>query len=106
MSDAMQISRSGMDVEWQRLRVIAQNLANLGTGRTADGGTYRPQRLVSGPDRAFADMLAGTGGAPTGVRVVWVDPSRWASGGCTIRPIRRRTRRASSAYPRSTMSAR
>ena len=26
---AAEISRSGLDVEWQRLQVIAQNLANL-----------------------------------------------------------------------------
>ena len=27
--DAIEISRTGLDVEWQRLEVIAQNLANL-----------------------------------------------------------------------------
>jgi flagellar basal-body rod protein FlgC len=74
MSDAMQISRSGMDVEWQRLQVIAQNLANLNTSRTPDGGTFRPQRLVSGPERSFADAVAGRGGAPVGVAVTSIEP--------------------------------
>ncbi|SAK75843.1 flagellar basal body rod protein FlgC [Caballeronia pedi] len=50
MSNAIfAIARSGMDVEHQRMEVIAQNLANAGTTRTASGGVYRPMRLVSGP---------------------------------------------------------
>lgn len=58
MSDAMAISRSGLDVEWQRLQVIAQNLANMNTSRTASGEPYRPLRLISGPDASFADAVA------------------------------------------------
>ena len=50
MSDAiLSIARSGLDVERQRMEVIAQNLANAGTTRTATGEPYRPLRLVSGP---------------------------------------------------------
>lgn len=56
--DAMAISRTGLDVEWQRLQVIAQNLANLNTSRTAAGGAYRPLRLVSGPNEGFASLLS------------------------------------------------
>ena len=56
--DAMAISRTGLDVEWQRLQVIAQNLANLNTSRTASGGAYRPLRLVSGPNQGFASLLS------------------------------------------------
>lgn len=57
MSDAMQISRSALDVEWQRLQVIAENLANLNTSRTASGEPFRARRLISGPDVSFADAL-------------------------------------------------
>ena len=67
--EALKISMSGMDVEWQRLRVIAENLANMNSTRDALGRTYVPQRLVSGPDASFEAMLAGvlpmlSGGAP------------------------------------------
>lgn len=58
MSDAMTISRSGLDVEWQRLQVIAQNLANLNTSRTASGEPYRPMRLVSGPEGVSGSVRA------------------------------------------------
>ncbi|WP_454733446.1 MULTISPECIES: flagellar basal body rod protein FlgC [Cupriavidus] len=43
------IARSGMEVEWQRIEVIARNLANAGTTRMASGEAYVPQRLISGP---------------------------------------------------------
>jgi len=49
MTQIFEISRSVMDVEWRRLEVIAQNLANAGTTRTPDGRPYQPMRLVSGP---------------------------------------------------------
>ena len=64
--DAMEISRTGLDVEWQRLQVIAQNLANMNTTRDAAGGAYRPQRLLSGPQASFSAII---GGAPKGVAV-------------------------------------
>lgn len=56
--EAMQISLSGLDVEWQRLQVIAQNIANINTSRTANGGTYVTRRLVSGPVENFKRVLA------------------------------------------------
>lgn len=76
MSDAMAISRSGLDVEWQRLQVIAQNLANLNTSRTASGDPYRPMRVVSGPAASFADALARKGSVsqPGPVHVLGVEP--------------------------------
>ncbi len=74
---AMEISRSGMDVEWRRLEVIAQNLANLGTTRTAAGGPYRAMRLVSGP--RFADrLLNGAAEAPLGVAAYGLEPTATA----------------------------
>lgn len=63
--EAMQISRSGMDVEWQRLQVIAQNIANMNTTRTAGGGVYQARRLVSGPVEGFAQILSHYPGQPT-----------------------------------------
>ena len=66
--DAMAISRSGLDVEWQRLQVIAGNIANINTTRTADGGHYAARRLVSGPIETFTGALK-AGASPQGVMV-------------------------------------
>ena len=73
---AMQISLTGLEVEWRRFEVIAQNLANVSTTRTAVGEPYRMMRLVSGPRGAFAQQLAGTSAAatPSGVEVYGVEP--------------------------------
>ena len=62
--EAMEISRSGLDVEWQRLQVIAQNIANMNTTRTAGGGAYVARRLVSGPVEGFSQVLARYSGQP------------------------------------------
>lgn len=79
---AMEISRTGLDVEWRRLEVIAENLANVSTTRTALGGPYRSMRLVSGPKAGFAQVL----GTPSredmaGVTIYGVEP--------TLEPARR-----------------
>lgn len=76
--DAFAISLSGMDVEWQRLQVIAQNIANANTSRTGPGG-YLPRKLISGPAVAFDRLVGqaakpraegtGAGRAPQGVAV-------------------------------------
>ncbi|MDD3799226.1 MAG: flagellar basal body rod protein FlgC [Novosphingobium sp.] len=75
--EAMEISRSGLDVEWRRLEVIAQNLANMNTTRTGDGGSYIPKRLVSGPVESFhrvlADETASAPVHPQGVRVYGIE---------------------------------
>lgn len=74
MSDAMAISRSALDVEWQRLQVIAQNLANLNTSKMANGEPFRPQRLISGPNLSFAETLSKTKVSnPTTVRVLGIE---------------------------------
>jgi flagellar basal-body rod protein FlgC len=71
---AAEISRSGLDVEWQRLQVIAQNLANMNTTRTASGEPFHAMRLVSGPAGGFSGMLAaGDSRAPRGVEVMGVE---------------------------------
>lgn len=76
---ALEISRTGMDVEWRRLEVVAQNIANANTARTAGGQSYQPLRLLSGPQisgrASFADHLeAGASVQPTGVAVYGVEP--------------------------------
>jgi flagellar basal-body rod protein FlgC len=65
--NAMEISRTGLDVEWRRLEIIAQNIANANTTRTDSGGPYRPLQLLSGPRTNFAAYLhGGHGGAAAG----------------------------------------
>jgi flagellar basal-body rod protein FlgC len=54
---AMEISRTGLDVEWRRLEVIANNIANANTVLTPLGEPYRAMRLVSGPKVDFAALL-------------------------------------------------
>ena len=76
---AMEISRSGLDVEWRRLEVIAENIANFSTARTAGGEPYRAQRLVSGPRADFARLMGGDGLAAqglSGVMVYGVEPTQ------------------------------
>ncbi|HEY0148100.1 MAG TPA: flagellar basal body rod protein FlgC [Allosphingosinicella sp.] len=72
---AMEISRSGLDVEWQRLQVIAHNIANVNTTRTAEGDPFRPMRLLSGPRADFAKLLSGSADPRglSGVRVLGLD---------------------------------
>lgn len=74
-ADPVAIGRSALDVEWQRLQVIAQNLANLNTSRVPGGGPYRPIRIVTGPNGGFGTLLdSGSAvGDSTGVRVVSVE---------------------------------
>lgn len=73
--DPVSISRTALDVEWQRMQIIAQNLANENTSRVAGGGSYRPLRLISGPAGDFARALvSGANSAePQGIRVLRVD---------------------------------
>jgi hypothetical protein len=40
--DPVAISRSALDVEWQRLQVISMNLANENTTGVGGRGGYRP----------------------------------------------------------------
>lgn len=73
---AMEISRTGLDIEWRRLELIAANLANVNTTRTAGGGAYEPQRLISGPAADFQALVGlGDAGALSGVMVYGVEPT-------------------------------
>ena len=79
--EAMEISRSGLDVEWQRLQVIAANIANINTTRTADGGSYNARVLVSGPVEGFTQALRAAGDRPPahGVMVYDIAPMNGAT---------------------------
>jgi len=74
--NALKISLTGLDVEWRRLEVIAENLANANTSRTATGAPYRAMRLVSGPRADFSRYLEGSAStqALSGVAVYGVEP--------------------------------
>jgi flagellar basal-body rod protein FlgC len=84
----MDISASALQAERVRAEVVAANMANAETTRTADGGPYRRQHVVfqtAGGD-GFASSLLGTGGwsgfedavAPGGVKVAGVVSDRSA----------------------------
>lgn len=73
--EALKISMSGLDVEWQRLQVIAQNLANINSTRNEAGEVFRPKRLLSGPDVNFNQLMKQGEGVTkaSGVRVMGVE---------------------------------
>jgi flagellar basal-body rod protein FlgC len=48
----LEVSRSGMDVEYRRVELVAHNIANAGTTASSAEGAYFPLRLVSGPKLA------------------------------------------------------
>ncbi len=74
--DSLSISASGMTAERLRMDVIANNLANVDTTRTPEGGPYRRQEVILSPGSgSFGDALAsatGGGGAPAGLAGVAV----------------------------------
>ncbi|MGH9469640.1 MAG: flagellar basal body rod protein FlgC [Terriglobia bacterium] len=57
----LDISSSALKAERERAEVAASNLANAETSHTAEGGPYRRQLVVFGPQRigqaSFADSL-------------------------------------------------
>lgn len=71
-SYAAAISSSGMEVERARLDASAINLANIHTSRTAEGGFFRPLRVVSGsePMAPFSSTMASAAGPIHGARVL------------------------------------
>jgi len=79
--DGLSISGSGMTAERLRMDVIAENLANANTTRSANGQPYRRKEVVleqSGQtgQQSFADTLGAASSSETpaagGVRVVGV----------------------------------
>ena len=88
----MDTSGSAMQAERMRAEVVAANMANAETTRTASGGPYRRQEVVFAADRGDGDFLdsmasaasapgplplSGAGGVAPGVHIAQVvqDPS-------------------------------
>lgn len=72
---ATDISASGLAAERHRMEVVANNIANAHTTRTADGGPYRRQQVVFAAELQSALGDSGSGGASLGgVRVVGIQP--------------------------------
>ena len=58
--DALSISSTGMSAERLRMDVIAENLANADTTRTATGGPYQRQEVVlEQATPSFGEVLGG-----------------------------------------------
>lgn len=61
MDSGLSISASGLTAERLRMDVIANNIANAQTTRTADGGPYRREMVVltpqSAPQQSFGSIL-------------------------------------------------
>jgi flagellar basal-body rod protein FlgC len=75
--DSMQISASGLSSQRAVIRVIAENMANVHTTRTEEGGPYLRKKAIlspspapSSPSSPFSLLLAhNMGGEPMGVKV-------------------------------------
>lgn len=78
---SFEISGSGLTAQRLRMDVVANNIANVNTTRTAAGGPYQRQRVVFEPRREEAQFLLPLAGEAKqrqrlgqGVRVVAVAP--------------------------------
>lgn len=54
---AAEISRTALDVEWRRLEIISENLANANVANSAKGVTFKSLHMISGPKNDFASFL-------------------------------------------------
>jgi flagellar basal-body rod protein FlgC len=77
---SMKISASALRAERARMDVITENIANVETTRTPEGGPYRRQQVVlstwrrlGAPERMHGGRPAGAGWA--GVRVAAIEPA-------------------------------
>lgn len=68
--DMMHVSSSGMSAERTRMNIIAKNLANQNTTRTAKGGPYRRKTVVF--REVLDSMMDRDGSAGKGVTVASV----------------------------------
>ena len=68
--NSLGISRSGLQMERLRMDVVANNLANINSTRTPEGGPYRRQTLLvrslDGSTPTFQAMLSRSAGTTTG----------------------------------------
>ena len=75
MFGAIDAAASGLTAERLRMDVISNNIANVNTTRTAEGGAYRRQMVVFAPrenETTFAQMLSENLNSGSGVRVVGI----------------------------------
>lgn len=78
LKSAMSIAASGLAVQRTRMDVVAANIANMHTTRTADGGPYRRQGVALGEvPLSFAEQLDQARGQGEGVEVTAIteDPT-------------------------------
>jgi len=71
MFDILDISASGMTAQRVRLDVISNNIANVNTTRTSEGGPYQRERVIfqeRRDNKSFNDYLRDS--KPAGVKVV------------------------------------
>ena len=69
--DTLAISASGMTAERLRMDVVANNLANVNTTRTPNGGPFRREQVSLSPRGAsFGQTLAGLSGDAEGTSAV------------------------------------
>lgn len=68
---ASQISATGLAAQRTKLKIIAENLSNVETTRTPEGGPYRRKMVVFSEKSAgrFQDILGRLQGAENGVEV-------------------------------------
>lgn len=61
MFSSIGIATTGLTAQRTRMDVIADNIANVNTTRTADGGVYRRKRAIFAPmvDKAYQKSLFG-----------------------------------------------
>ena len=74
LDNALEISTSALTAQKIRMNVIADNIANVDTTKTPDGGPYRKKTVVIQTKeflrgRGFNSALRGTGGVLGGVQV-------------------------------------
>ncbi len=73
----LQITRSGMDVEYRRLEAVAANIANAGSV-AGDGSSFVPVRLLSGPKSVATtpglNPAKGPQAKPLGAQVYGYEP--------------------------------
>ncbi len=83
MFSAIDSAASGLTAERLRMDVISNNIANVNTTRTAEGGPYKRQSVVFAPrsnNKSFTQILSNEMDTGAGVRVVGItkdnSPSR------------------------------
>lgn len=75
---AINTAASGLTAERLRMDTISNNIANVNSTRTAEGGPYRRQMVVFEPrsaEMSFASILSKSQGRDEGVRVVGIAKS-------------------------------